>query len=298
MDCEKFEQHVIDALYEELDELTAAEHKRHTESCTRCAQVLAGLKNAREVATLPLEEPSDDLEERILAAERTAMRRAPWYTKVVRGAAWAGSLAMRPQLAMAALFVLVVGSSLLLLRARPGTVGAPVAVTQRGEPGPTSDVAEEPKRAEARGAENAPKVGGLREGYRADEDRAEAKKNDPSPIAATPPATVADGAAATASPESASAGEGQDAPKMLADARAAKQKSGCAGAISRLNAVTDKFPSSPEAAQAKQEVADCERQAGPAVAEPPPPPPAAMAPKPMKAPAPSPMPASSDPYRR
>jgi hypothetical protein len=252
------------------------------------------------MATLPLEEPSDDLEERILAAERTAMRRAPWYTKVVRGAAWAGSLAMRPQLAMAALFVLVVGSSLLLLRARPGTVGAPVAVTQRGEPGPTSDVAEEPKRAEARGADNAPKVGGLREGYRADEERAEGKKNaDPATIAATPPAaTAADGAAATASPEAASAGDGQDAPKMLADARAAKQKGGCASAISRLNAVTDKFPSSPEAAQAKQEVADCERQAGPAVAEPPPAPPAAMAPKPMKSPAPSPMPASSDAYRR
>jgi hypothetical protein len=178
-------------------------------------------------------------------------------------------------------------------------VGAPVAVTQRGEPGPTSDVAEEPKRAEARGADNAPKVGGLRENSRNDEERAEGKKNaDPSTIAATPPATVADGAAATASPEAASAGDGQDAPKMLADARAAKQKSGCASAISRLNALTHKFPSSPEAAQAKQEVADCERQAGPAVAEPPPAPPAAMAPKPMKAPAPSPMPASSDAYKR
>ena len=39
MDCEKFDQHVIDALYDELDELTHAALKRHVEGCSRCAGV-------------------------------------------------------------------------------------------------------------------------------------------------------------------------------------------------------------------------------------------------------------------
>ena len=37
MDCEKFDQHVIEALYDELDELTYASLKRHVEGCSRCA---------------------------------------------------------------------------------------------------------------------------------------------------------------------------------------------------------------------------------------------------------------------
>ena len=39
MDCEKFDEHVIDALYGELDELTAAALRRHVESCSRCAAI-------------------------------------------------------------------------------------------------------------------------------------------------------------------------------------------------------------------------------------------------------------------
>ncbi|HSN97968.1 MAG TPA: zf-HC2 domain-containing protein, partial [Candidatus Nanopelagicales bacterium] len=137
MDCEKFDQHVMDALYDELDELTHAAMKRHMESCARCASTLAGLRATRDAALLPLEEPSDDLEDRILAAVEVAQRKTPWRRKALRALAWAGSHAMRPQLAMAALFVLVIGSSLLLLRARPGTQGvAPVRVTERGVPAP------------------------------------------------------------------------------------------------------------------------------------------------------------------
>src|SRR4051812_2153371 len=137
MDCEKFDQHVIDALYDELDELTHAALKRHVEGCSRCSGILSGLRATREVAMLPMEEPSDDLEARILDAVATAQKKTPWPRKVLRGLAWAGSHAMRPQLAMAALFFLVIGSSLLLLRAKPGTVGvAPVRVTERGAPAP------------------------------------------------------------------------------------------------------------------------------------------------------------------
>ena len=57
MDCEKLDQHVIDALYGELDELTQAALERHAEGCSRCGPVYAGLKATRAVAVLPLEEP-------------------------------------------------------------------------------------------------------------------------------------------------------------------------------------------------------------------------------------------------
>src|SRR5262245_28850510 len=136
MDCAKFDLHVIDALYDELDELTYAALKRHMEGCSRCAGIFAGLRATREVGILPIVEPADDLEDRIIGAVHTAQRKAPWPRKVLRGLAWAGSHAMRPQLAMAALFCLVIGSSLLLLRAKPGTVVAPVRVTENGAPTP------------------------------------------------------------------------------------------------------------------------------------------------------------------
>ncbi len=271
MDCEKFDQHVVDALYEELDELTAAALRRHTDGCARCAPILAGLRRAREVAVLPLEEPSSDLEARILAAERVAVRRGPWYRKVVRGAAWAGSLAMRPQLAMAALFFLVVGSSLLLLRARPGTVGAPLQVTQRGEPGPTSESDAQSKSGDLRIGGNEPERGPASRGVR-DPSLAEGKRDNASPPAAAPAAQEAAlataTAAATASPGSAARG---DAAGALADARAARAKDGCLVALPRFDDVSDKYPSAPEAQVAKREASECEKEMTPALASPPPP---------------------------
>lgn len=134
MDCEKFDEHVIDALYGELDELTFAALRRHVDGCSRCAPVWNGLNQTRERAVLAMDEPSPGLERRILEAERATQRKAPWHRKALRGIAWAGSFAMRPQFAMAAVLVLVVGSSLLFLRARPGTMGSPVSVTERGKP--------------------------------------------------------------------------------------------------------------------------------------------------------------------
>ena len=140
MDCEKFEQHLMEALFDELDEVTRAGMKRHSDSCARCATLEAGMRATVEVGVLPLEEPSDDLEERILDAAKMAQRRAPWHRKLIQTIAWAGSHAMRPQLAMAAVLVLMIGSSILLLRARPGSVPVtPLKVTEQGSPSPMSD---------------------------------------------------------------------------------------------------------------------------------------------------------------
>src|SRR6185369_1453554 len=220
---------------------------------TRCAQIFAGLKGAREAATLPLEEPSSDLEARILAAEKAALRRAPWYFKVVRGAAWAGSLAMRPQFAMAALFMLVVGSSLLLLRARPGTLGAPVQVTQRGEPGPASDAQQGARTKDVRAAE-APKAAGAPardDGvYGRPEDRAEKDKmaeRGPAPEGAAAAATGYASAAPAAPPAPIATAESltdnaTPAAGDLAAARRAKAESGCTVAIQEFDSITKKYP--------------------------------------------------------
>jgi hypothetical protein len=134
MDCERFDEYVMDAVYGELDELSAEALKRHVEGCPRCNSVLTSLRSTRAALQLPVVPPSDDLHERILEAERVAVRRLPLHRKLVRAAAWAGSHAMRPQLAMAAVLMLVVGSSMMLLRARPGSIAPPVTVLEEGRP--------------------------------------------------------------------------------------------------------------------------------------------------------------------
>src|SRR6516165_8672087 len=100
MDCEKFESAMMDELYGELDELTSAAAKRHIGGCARCAARIGGLRATRRVATL-----------RHRAAHAVSL---------------AGSWAMRPQTAMAAVFLVMVGTSVLLLRGKaPAPASAP-----------------------------------------------------------------------------------------------------------------------------------------------------------------------------
>lgn len=133
MDCEKFDRIVLDLLYEELDEITSAAAQRHMEHCTRCRDIGAKLRATREVGALPLVEPPSGLVERILVAERRARRELPARQRFGRAISVLAGYAMRPQLSMAALLCLVIGSSLLLLRARPGEQKS-LMVTERGVP--------------------------------------------------------------------------------------------------------------------------------------------------------------------
>jgi hypothetical protein len=134
MDCERFEANLIDELYEELDELTSAAAKRHVAGCARCASLLGGLRATRRVAVLPMVEPSGDLEERILAAARDAQKVVPVGRRLSRAVSLAGSWAMRPQTAMAAVFILIVGWSVLLVRRNKMTDSGSVTVTAHGQP--------------------------------------------------------------------------------------------------------------------------------------------------------------------
>jgi hypothetical protein len=244
MDCEKFDLHVIAALYDELDELTYAALKRHVEGCSRCASIWAGLRATREVGILPLEEPPDDLEARILDAVDRAQQRIPWHKKALRGLAWAGSHAMRPQLAMAALFFLVIGSSLLLLRARPGTLG-PVSVRETGTPAaepaevaPAAPVAQALATAAPAEAPPAASAYASAEGLR---ERGSSRHE-----------AIGDG----------KAGGADAARASLAEARAARDGSGCAAAVAKLDAVAVAFPGTQPAADAMWDEATCYTQMG------------------------------------
>ncbi|WP_437827682.1 zf-HC2 domain-containing protein [Sorangium sp. So ce1153] len=242
MDCEKFDQHVMDALYDELDELTYAAMKRHMDSCARCASAFAGLRAARDVGGLPLEEPSEELEARILEAVEVAQKKTPFRRKALRALAWAGSHAMRPQLAMAALFVLVIGSSLLLLRPKTGV--APVRVTEWGQP--ASDQHEPPSvAAPAAATVAADEVDGRRS--------AEAKAAEP-PRAAMD-AAKEKGARGAAEPE-------DGASVALREAQALQRKSGCAAAVGKLDEVGAQYPGTPAAHAAMWEAARCYQASG------------------------------------
>jgi len=133
VDCEKFDRVVLDLLYDELDELTGAAAKRHVEHCARCRNISGGLRATRSVGALKLLDPPEGLELKILEAERRAHARLPARQRLGRAVSILAGYAMRPQLAMAALLVLMIGSSLFFLRARPGGRGN-VLVTERGVP--------------------------------------------------------------------------------------------------------------------------------------------------------------------
>lgn len=232
MDCDKFDHVVMDALYGELDELTAASLRRHVDTCVRCSEAWNGLRSTREGASLPIEEPRAALESRIVAAALAAQRKTPWHRQILRALAWAGSHAMRPQFAMAALFFLVIGSSLLLLRAKPGTVGtSPVSVTERGVPTP-----DEPEAA----------------------PHAAAAQATPAPAEA--PASAADKREDSRGKQAAAAnGDGATA---LAQARATRDRSGCEAAVPMYEDVGTRFSGTTAAADAAWEGAQCQKTLG------------------------------------
>ena len=82
----------------------------------RCRRIDAGLRATREVGVLPTIEPPESLVSHILAAEREAHAVLPARQRFGRAISILAGYAMRPQLAMAALLVLMIGGSLLFLQ--------------------------------------------------------------------------------------------------------------------------------------------------------------------------------------
>ncbi len=133
MDCEKFDSVTMDLLYGELDELSEASALRHLHHCTRCRDIWGHLRTTREIAEIPSEEPPGDLFESVMAAELNAKKSLPFRERASRVISVMAEYAMRPQLAMAALLLLMIGSSLIFVRTGPADRGQ-VQVTELGTP--------------------------------------------------------------------------------------------------------------------------------------------------------------------
>lgn len=202
MDCEKFEPLLLDELYGELDELTSAAVKRHVATCARCSGILSGLSSTRSGIAMPIVPVPEGLEERILAAAREAQKVVPIRSPLSRAISAAGSWAMRPQTAMAAVFLLMLGTSAVLVKSRnrPSSDSA-VSVTVAGEPAPTA----------------APSREAL------DDDKAAAAAHGPStpPNVARPPAPVV--AAVTEETAKGKAAEKKDAYEPAGDSEGLAQ---------------------------------------------------------------------------
>ncbi|HVJ88230.1 MAG TPA: hypothetical protein VM580_00400 [Labilithrix sp.] len=139
MDCEKYEPLLLDELYEELDELTSAAVKRHVSGCARCASQLSDMTATRRAVSLPLVPAPEGLEDRILAAAKEAQKVVPIRGRMSRALSVASTWAMRPQTAMAAVFLLMVGSSAILIRSKNyASSESNVSVTVAGAPAPVA----------------------------------------------------------------------------------------------------------------------------------------------------------------
>jgi hypothetical protein len=133
MDCEIFDKLVIDRVFAELDDLTSGAVQRHVAHCSRCRSIESGLRATREVAAFAAPELPPGLVENIVALERSTRTRLPLQQRVGRTVSVLSGYAMRPQLTMGALLLLMIGLSLFLLRTRPGDREL-VHVTERGVP--------------------------------------------------------------------------------------------------------------------------------------------------------------------
>ena len=170
MDCEGFDEAVLDLLGDDRrdgvrgrDDATV-----HAEGCARCAAQLASLKRTLDTIRLPELVVPPGLEARILEAARAhaAEQRPNLWRRLDRWVSFAGSYAMRPQLAMGLLLMLMTGTSLILLRARPNQRSG-LMVSEHGMPAPAA-------RKEAEAAASVANV----DAPRAYEPQARAKKPD------------------------------------------------------------------------------------------------------------------------
>lgn len=142
MDCDKLDEMAMDLVDPEgagLDPRALGRAREdaetHVASCPRCAALVARLRaGLRAADELPLDEPSSLLESRILAAAALARPRPAWPRRVARAVSTAGGWAMRPQVAMAAVLVLMVGTSILVLRGGGLPTARRTKVTDEGAP--------------------------------------------------------------------------------------------------------------------------------------------------------------------
>jgi hypothetical protein len=276
VDCEKFDRVVLDLLYEELDELTAAAAQRHMDHCARCGPIGNGLRATREIGVLPAIESPIGLRERILEAERSARSELTFHQRAGRTISVLAGYAMRPQLAMAAVLILMVGMSLMLLQPRPGSRDS-MRITERGVPEGEVEALSETPLTEPAPAGDAPSGvgqahGALRSAAEGaadrDADAHEAAKAegdaqaDPFQVAMRDFRAGRYAQSRTAFESIAERG-GDEAPRAeLMAARAARYANGCETSVALLENVSAKHPGTGVAHEADWFAATCYRDLG------------------------------------
>ncbi|HPB99443.1 MAG TPA: hypothetical protein PKW66_26195, partial [Polyangiaceae bacterium] len=286
MDCGQFDQIVMDLLYGETSESSSVEAKRHVDQCERCAAVLADLRTAKSTLNLPMEQAPESIEPKVLEAARQYQKEIPWPRRLGRWISWVGGYAMRPQLAMAALLLLMLGSSLLLIRARPGAEQVDVVrVVEQGVPQPETlegSHAIEPHQLPPSEDEPLDRRKDSRNGTveppdtaRTKTSKAEADAPSTAPTSSTaPPAAdgFSDAMAMYRAKDYANAyrafdqvvlkgGPNAPAAALLA-AKSVRASSGCAHALPRFESVSSRYAGSSEAIEARWETASCARIIG------------------------------------
>lgn len=145
MDCTTAQSLLLDEIYGDLEDHDSVELATHVAGCAACSEEFVALKAFRADFAVPAVAVPAGLTERIMArvddaakasaganaddtgaaadppdatlpVRSTTSSRPPWARKLSVVVSHAGAWAMRPQTAMAAVFLLMVGSSAWLLR--------------------------------------------------------------------------------------------------------------------------------------------------------------------------------------
>ena len=293
MDCERYDKIALNLLYGELDELTAAAAKRHLHHCTRCKGISSGMQATKELASVPLLDPPVGLHARILQAERLAHKELSLRERIGRTVSVLAGYAMRPQLAMAALLLLMVSTSLVFQQARP-TEHDQVSVTERGVPGleaeamPRHSIVTEalPPEAPAQEERSIPRPAIPSAPARSESRALRAETSSPARTKrAAEPEAAAEGAAQDAPPPTferaleayhagryaeaerqfrrVAAAGGPQAPRAaLHEAHAARNGSGCQQAADLYDTVAARYAGTPIADEASWHAASCYRAVG------------------------------------
>jgi TolA-binding protein len=277
MNSDKFDRIVLDLLYGELDELTTAAAKRHMDQSARAREIFAHFKATRQLSVLPTHPPPADFEAALMERERRALAELPFYHRAGRLVSMLAGYAMRPQLIMGALLLLMIGSSLMFLRARPGQHSA-VQVTERGAPEADVDLVLPVASA---GPEGAPALatGVFQTLPSADLGRTPSAPSAPRPSEARAPEAAPDGLdpfeqalelyrqghyleAQRRFDRISRSGGGRAAEAALFAAQSIRNASGCAAAVNRFERVRLDFPGSASAYEAAWRTAKCQQQLG------------------------------------
>jgi len=266
MDCERFDKTSMELLYGELDELSEAAALRHLHHCTRCRDIWGHLRTTREVAEIPQEEPPEDLFESILAAEASAQRSLPVRERFSRGISILAGYAMRPQLAMAALLLLMIGSSLVFVRSGPSDHGH-VSVREGGTPFSEPQVGKKTDKRKLvfQGEPAAEKTPDVEDVANHENEKAEVKTDTTRQVYASAMTAYQEGRYAEAErlfSEVASAGAEQAGSAALHEGHAARNGSGCQRAAALYDEVSARYAGRTVSDEAAWHAAACYKALG------------------------------------